>query len=440
MKAVFPSLAAPRENLRRLLTIRWLLLLCLLAGTGFAYWGFGLSLPYDTLYLVLLAIATFNLITALRLRAAWVVTPQEFFLQILLDILGVTLLFFYSGGASNPFVFYYLVPLSISAATLPWRFTWTLALLSVLAYTLLLFYHIPIAGISPTAAHHLPQSAEVESGLNPHILGMWFNFIISAGLITFYVMKMSNALQQQQQQLNDHREESLRDEQVLAVATLAAGTAHELGSPLTTMKVLLDEMQHDYPDSEELAKDLTLLKKQVDLCSNTLKDLVRRAESNQNSGVQQTTIGDYCKRIIERWLLLRPEVKAQVSIQEENRELVVSYHSTVDQAVINLLNNAADAAVSVVQVHMSWSSEYFTTVIVDDGDGIPEHVKQQLGRPFVSTKGKGLGLGIFLSNATITRSGGTLSLVDNVPRGTRLTIRLPTSNNHHNNNLHREKE
>lgn len=422
MNADFPSLAAPHENLRRLLIVRWLLLLCLLAGTAFAYWGFGLSLPYNTLYLVLLAIAIFNLLTALRLRSSWVVTPEEFFLQILLDILGVTLLFYYSGGASNPFVFYYLVPLSISAATLPWVFTWVLALLSVLAYTLLLFYHVPTAGISPTAGAHL---AEEQIALNPHILGMWFNFIISAGLITFFVVKMSNALKQQQQQLNDHREENLRDEQVLAVATLAAGTAHELGSPLTTMKVLLDEMQHDYPGSDALGKDLRLLKRQVDLCSNTLRDLVQRAESNQKTGLQKMAIGDYCQRIVERWRLLRPEVKAQVSIQSEGRGRPVIYHSTVDQAIINLLNNAADAAVDAVQVDMGWDSSTFTVTIADDGDGIPEQVKQQLGQPFVSTKGKGLGLGIFLSNATISRYGGSLTLLDNKPRGTRLSIRLP---------------
>lgn len=425
MNAEFPSLAAPRENLRRLLIVRWLLLLCLLAGTAFAYWGFDLSLPYNTLYLVMLAIAVFNLLTALRLRASWVVTAEEFFLQILLDILGVTLLFYYSGGASNPFVFYYLVPLSISAATLPWAFTWALALLSVLAYTLLLYYHVPIAGISPTAGVHQPEE---QAALNPHILGMWFNFIISAGLITFFVVKMSNALKQQQQQLNDHREESLRNEQVLAVATLAAGTAHELGSPLTTMKVLLDEMQHDYHDvagNDAFTRDLSLLKRQVDLCSNTLKDLVQRAESNQKTGVQSMAIGDYCQRIVERWLLLRPEVKAQISIQRKDRQRPVAYHSTVDQAIINLLNNAADAARDRVDVDMVWDPATFTVTIVDDGDGIPEHIKQQLGQPFVSTKGKGLGLGIFLSNATISRYGGSLALLDNLPCGTRLSIRLP---------------
>jgi two-component system, sensor histidine kinase RegB len=418
------SIAAPRQNLRRLLIIRWLLLLCLLSGTAFAYWGFALALPYRTICIILLAIVLFNLATWLRLHKSWAVTPLEFFLQILLDILGVTFLFYHAGGASNPFVFYYLVPLSISSATLPWRFTWALALLSAVCYTLLLFYYVPIPGISPLAVSH--EHAE-EAPLNAHILGMWFNFIVSAGLITYFVVKMSNTLKHQQQQLNEYREENLRNEQVLAVATLAAGTAHELGSPLTTMKLLLNEMDHDHGGGPALEKDLAVLKKQVDLCSNTLKDLVRRAESNQAREMTALPMGGYCQRLVDRWLLLRPEVRAEVSLQSVGRDVPVRYHSTVEQAIINLLNNAADAARDKVCVTFRWSDGSFHVTVVDDGEGIPEHLKQQLGQPFVTTKGKGLGLGVFLSNATIVRYGGSMTLLDNKPCGTQLIIKLPLS-------------
>jgi two-component system sensor histidine kinase RegB len=421
MKSI-PGIAAPKQNLRRLLTVRWLLVLCLLFGTGFARWGFDLELPYGAISSILVLIVLFNWATWWRLRQPWAVTPVEFFLQILLDILGVTLLFYYSGGGSNPFVFYYLVPLSISSATLPWRFTWALTLLSVICYTLLLFYHVPIREISPVAGVHVHGQ---EAPLNAHILGMWFNFLVSAGLITYFVVRMSNALKQQQNQLNEYREESLRDEQVLAVATLAAGTAHELASPLTTMKLLLKEMAHEHRGHEALESDLDVLIRQVDLCSHTLKDLVRRAEFNQKEPIETRSIGEYCDRIIERWLLLRPEVKARVSIQTEQRDVIVSYHSTVEQAIINLLSNAADAARDQVMVSMAWDADFFRVTIEDDGEGIPERIKEQLGQPFVTTKGRGLGLGIFLSNATISRYGGTMTMVDRGAGGTLLTINLP---------------
>lgn len=406
--------------------VRWVLVACLVFGTGVAWWGFELALPYVAITSILVLIIIFNLGTWWRLRQSWTVTSAEFFVQILLDILGVTFLFYFSGGGSNPFVFYYLVPLSISSATLPWRFTWALALLSVLCYTLLLFYHVPIPDISPVAGAHVHTTADMpEAPLNAHVLGMWFNFIVSAGLITFFVVRMSNALKQQQAQLNEYREENLRDEQVLAVATLAAGTAHELGTPLTTMRLLIKEMAHDYGGNETLEKDIEVLSKQVDLCTHTLKDLVRRAESNQGQHLERRTVGDYCKRIIERWMLLRPQVKARVTIQEQDRELMVAYHSTVEQAITNLLNNAADAAREEVTVDMRWDDRRFTVIIEDDGEGMPASIKEQLGQPFVTTKGRGLGLGIFLSNATIARYGGTMTLVDRESGGTRLTIDLP---------------
>src|SRR5690606_573589 len=155
-----------------------------------------------------------------------------------------------------------------------------LAALSFACYTLLLFFHVPIPGISPESGgmHH-------GGGLSPHVLGMWFNFLIGAGLITYFVVQMSDSLKKQQQELNDFREENLRDEQVLAVATLAAGTAHELASPLTTIKLLLNEMQHDYSGNAALENDLETLARQVDLCSTTLKQLARRADLGQQEEV-----------------------------------------------------------------------------------------------------------------------------------------------------------
>ena len=125
---------------------------------------------------------------------------------------------------------------------LPWRYTWVIAGLSLLAYSLMLFYSHPIATLQPMDDH----SHHMQGDFNLHILGMWFTFAISTVLITYFVVKMANALRQQEQLLATDREDELRDEQILAVATLAAGTAHELGTPLSTMSVLLDELETEH--------------------------------------------------------------------------------------------------------------------------------------------------------------------------------------------------
>ncbi len=428
------SLVAPKQNLRWLLLIRWLLLLTLVLGMGVGYFQLQLELPYFVFFIIVFLIFLFNIATWLRLKKVWAVKPLEFFLQILLDIIGVTFLFYFSGGASNPFVSYYLVPLSIASATLPWRYTGWLTALSAACYTLLLFYHVPIPDIGPFASMDMSHASEHEmpmgSPINAHILGMWFNFIVSASLITFFVVRMSHALKQQQQELNDYREENLRDEQVLAVATLAAGTAHELGSPLTTIKLLLNEMAHDYKDNAALEKDLDMLQEQVDLCSHTLKDLVKQAEADQALNESEEKITNYCKRIIERWQVLRPDVVANVEIQKTDAERCLRFHSTVEQAIINLLNNAADASVNKVGVQMFWTADTLSIVIIDDGPGVAPDIKQQLGQAFVTNKRKGMGLGVFLSNATISRYGGSIKLLDEVPNGTRLEISLPIDQKH----------
>ena len=373
MKLNHLGIAAPKQNLLRLVIIRWLLLLFILVGLAVSIFQFQLALPYEALIAAALCIAIVNVATSVRLKQSWPVTTEEFSFQILGDIIGVTVLFYFCGGASNPFVSYYLVPLSIGSATLSWKYTGWLMLLSVGCYTLLLFQYIPVSALEPVVEiAGTGISGHVHEGgqkINPHILGMWFNFIMSAGLITFFVVRMSQALKQQQQQLNDYREDILRDEQVLAVATLAAGTAHELGSPLTTMKLLLGEMSHDVGakstnklhSNDELKNDLKVLSDQVDLCSSTLKDLVKRAEHG-NSHNEEETIYNYCQHIVNRWKLLRPEAIARITIQENHRDRLIHFHSTIEQAVINLLNNAADACRLQVIVEMKWSIDFLIII------------------------------------------------------------------------------
>ncbi|MCV6615329.1 MAG: sensor histidine kinase, partial [Cellvibrionaceae bacterium] len=138
------SLMAPTSNLRRLMIIRGLLICALCLALVSANQVLELALPYDMLGLILTGITAINMLTWLRLRKPWPVTELEFFSQLLLDTLCISLLLYFSGGANNPFVSYYLVPLCIAAATLSWNYAAILTAISVAAYTTLLFYHIPV--------------------------------------------------------------------------------------------------------------------------------------------------------------------------------------------------------------------------------------------------------------------------------------------------------
>jgi two-component system, sensor histidine kinase RegB len=389
-----------------------------------------------------------NVITFWRLKQAWPVTDLEYFIQLLVDVLALTALLYFSGGATNPFVSYYLVPLTICAALLPWRYTWIIAGLSLLAYTLMLFYYHPLTttlvqpilqpSLQPnllpnqTAMDLMPPRFEHghgSAGVSLHILGMWFNFALSACLITYFVVIMARALRQQEDTLASNREEELRDEQILAVATLAAGTAHELGTPLSTMTVLIDEMEQDSQHNPELSNDLNVLKQQVGSCRQILQGLVSTAEAHSHGQHASVPVMRFVQQIITRWQVLRPEAQVLFVASPGIENLYLQTDTTLEQAIMNLLNNAADACKQSISVNIKCEKQQIIIAIRDHGPGITLALAENIGKPFISTKGKGLGLGLFLTHATITRFGGHIELYNHPEGGTVARLSLPQMTN-----------
>lgn len=416
------SLAASAANLRWLLVIRVIVVLGLLSAITYIELTNDSQRHYPIHLSAIFSYALFTLVTALRLRKKWPVTDLEYFAQLLIDVALVTVLLYFSGGASNPFVSYYLVPLTISAAILPWRYTWIIAGLSITAYSLMLFYFQPLGSISEHANH-----SSGGSSFNQHVLGMWFNFSLSAGLITYFVVKMASSLRQQQAHLVSHREDELRNEQILAVATLAAGTAHELGTPLSTITVLIDEMEQDHQQTGPLKDDLKMLRRQVDSCREILRSLVNTAETRSTTQRNTIAIDDYLKKILEHWQVLRPSVCFELAIATHSNTALLEVDATLEQAICNLLNNAADASEQTIQIALDWDEQLITLSIKDHGAGVPLDIGHQIGKPFLTTKGNGLGLGLglFLSHATIARYGGEIRLLNHPDGGTLAELQLP---------------
>ena len=369
--------------------------------------------------LVLLIIFTsIHGLTYLRLKNLLVVTEWEFFYQLLIDVICLNTLFYFSGGANNPFISYLLVPICISAATLPWRFTWFITSLCLCAYSLLLFFHVnlPIFEISH---HH-------ESTLSWHILGMWFNFFISAILITYFVVKMAKTLREQNELLNKLREDELRNEQLMAVAMLAAGAAHEINTPLSTMTVLLSELRAEYKTNEKLLLDLELLSTQVNQCAKTLKKIVHDSSAASIGHFKQQPVKEFCEQVLDRWQLFRPTVQFSYLFSEGFAEKNIVADPRIEQAIINLLNNAADAnPKACVTITIGCMDNTLVWKILDEGSGIDSNIQAELGKNVVSTKKHGLGLGMLLSNATLKNYGGSVTQIAQLPRGTLTELRLP---------------
>jgi two-component system sensor histidine kinase RegB len=211
---------------------------------------------------------------------------------------------------------------------------------------------------------------------------------------------------------------------LLAVATQAAGAAHELGTPLATMSVLLKEMRQDHPDPL-LQDDLSVLQDQVKLCKETLQQLVRAAEANRRLAVEMQDVTDWLDEALNRWHLMRPEASYRFQRLGQGPVPRMAPPPDLTQALLNLLNNAADACPEGLQVTLDWNAEDLTISIRDHGAGVPLAIAEQIGKPFFTTKGKGFGLGLFLSKASVTRAGGSVKLYSHEEGGTLTELRLP---------------
>lgn len=409
------ALSPSRQNLWRLVLIRLLVWMAQSASVLAAYFSGWFPLPWTPLIITLVISALVSVLTLLRLSQRWPVTDAEYGLQLLFDMAVHSVLLYYSGGPTNPFVSYYLVPLTIAAATLPWFYTVFLACVAITSYSLLLVRYQPLD------AFELPV---VSSLINLHVIGMWLNFAMSAGLISLFVVRMAAALRQHAERLAERREQGIRDAQLLGIASVAAGAAHELSTPLSTMSVLLKDLRADHPDPE-LQEDLALLQEQVAQCKQSLQQMVRSAEDSRRQPQRRQAADQWLQEVLARWHLMRPEASWQWSSDAGTAPLVDA-STELSQAVLNLLNNAADACPDNIGVALHWDSRRLTLQITDYGPGVPLHIAEQLGTAFVTTKGKkGFGLGLFLSQAAVERIGGSVRLYNREEGGTLSEVVLP---------------
>jgi two-component system sensor histidine kinase RegB len=402
------------SQLRRLITLRSIAVAAQL-GTLAIVWKFlNLELDWQPMLLTIATLASINLFSWLRLRNTRIVSNMELFAQLSADVFALTTLLYFGGGSTNPFVSLYLLPLVIAAATLPPRYTWGMAALTAACYSLLMVYYIPLPHI-----HHNEGDA-----FDIHVMGMWLGFVISAVVVAYFVVQMAQTVRNRDEMLARVREEILRNERIVALGTQAAGAAHEMGTPLSTMAVVIGELQNDVAaDQTALHDSLTILDEQVRGCKRILDKIMANA---QDSGASQPRRADeLMAEVLDEWQLLRPT--AQYRYDSNGTQLAprINVDITLRAALMNLLNNAADASPQPIEIRARWDSANFTLEIHDQGAGLSEEVALKAGSAFFTTKREGRGLGLFLANATIERMSGTVRLFNRDQGGATTELTLP---------------
>lgn len=371
-----------------------------------AYWVLNMQLPWAEMVAVTVMLAVLNLATWIRLRRKWPVSSVEFFTQLLVDVFALSALLYFSGGSTNPFISLYLLPLTIAAAALPWAYTWVMAAITISCYTLMLFYYLP-----------LPHDHdEHNSEFNLHVSGMWLAFVLSTMLIAWFVVKMGISIRERDKDLALAREQALRNEQIIALGTLAAGAAHELGTPLATMAIVAGELQDEYKENREFQDNIRILRDQITQCKHTLTQLLAdagQARAEEGSG---QAVDSFLRQVLDKWQLMRPSVQFTYHDNGVQPAPQILNTQLLSQSILNLLNNAADASRKHIEIEVSWNYQELHLQILDYGDGLTGEAVQRAGQPFFTSKapGQGFGIGLFLANANIERFGGRVRLTNRV--------------------------
>jgi len=388
-----------------------------------ALFGLNINLPVLPLSIILLIMATTNLVTRFFIDSGKPVTNQIIFTQLLLEIASFSLILFFAGGATNPFTFFYLIPLAISATVIPGLPTWILTSLTVILYSLLLKYYIPLS--YKMMDHQHDQSDDGQ--FFQHVLGMWFGFLVSAILVTWFITYLTKELKQRDKAIADARQREIRDQQMITLGTLAAGTAHELGTPLASLAIVAGEITDGYtPDQHpELFENQKILRDQVQRCKKILSVLSDSSGESRADAGYLMSVDEFFSQVLDHWKDQRPDTPHIVHHEKQSANSKLLYDKTISQALINLLNNAADESSDPLEIHTDMLEREISIEILDYGSGISDEQIALAGEVSFSSKPDGMGIGLFLAMTTIRRSGGSIDFSRIKTGGTRTLIKLP---------------
>jgi len=389
-----------------------------------------MHLPLLATGLIILQVVLFNSFVWVRLQQPKKVTENEIFIHLAFDVLTLALLLYFTGGATNPFVMLFLFPLTITVTILPVRYAWWLVVLTVGSYSLLMFNYQPLPMGHDMGGHSMDHSMHgqgVSSEYDLHLMGMWLAFILNACLITYFVYGMGNTLRRQQRQLASAREQSIRDEQLVILGTLAASTAHELGTPLGTMTLLVNELEEEIDQpSHQVSEDLISLKRQITRCKSSLSDLSASvgASSDLYGGSTQQA-GEYFEALNEEVVSLCSGTNLQLVWDDLDKDCYLLVDRSLTLALINIIENALDVSPDFVKWIISSDQKNVNIEILDHGPGLSKKALEVIGSQPYSEKELGLGLGLYLAYAAIRRSGGSIVHSNRQKEGARVLITLP---------------
>ena len=373
------------------------------------------ALPVAPMLSVVGALIVLNALMSARLRSSAEFGQVALVSNLGLDLAAFTLLLFYSGGAANPFYLVFVLHGVLMALLLPVSAAAIGVGLVVLCYVGLLRNSIPLS---------LTSGAELPSDLLA--FGQSLSFALTTSITAWFVIRIVRALREKDRLLSESAQRALRDEAVMKVGALAAGAAHELSTPLTTMAVAAKEISHD-ADAPAIQRAAAVLREQIEQCRGTLANLMAAAGHAQAAAGGRERLDLFLDSIASQCRAMHPGAKVACDWSGIAPAPDIFADQGLRQAFLSVLNNAVDASPEDVSFAATRHAGEFQFCITDSGPGVSPADIKKLGRAFFTTKapGKGAGLGLVLATRAIERMGGSLSWCNASERGVRARIVLP---------------
>ncbi len=405
-----------------LLSLRWLALLGQLAILAISYSVLQIELSYFYLLGVAVALGCSNYLLRRVVNSRNQISRKLVGWVLVFDILLLTVALGLTAGPANPFSILYLVHIALAAVLLNEQWTWVVAGLTTLMFGVLFPLHSEVAGLE--MHHH-------GSGFSAHLQGMWIAFTLTALLLAYFVCRILKTIRARDEELVKARLLMAHNERFSSLTTLAAGAAHELATPLSTIGVVAEELERELgllALPAGVIEDIKILRSEVNRSAKIIDELRGQADL---TGAEEWSALSWEKFVAEISEKIGENSARRISFFGLSRAPVYAPHHGLRRTIVALLQNAFDAGGtdSPVAVYYEQSGDFNRITIQDTGAGMTAEILEKACEPFFTTKatGRGMGLGLFLARIFCEKHSGNLNLKSAPGQGTTVTILLPTA-------------
>lgn len=407
------------RNMQQLIQLRWIAVVGQVVTILVVHFGLGIALPLPAMFVVLAGLVAFNLGSQLRWWRDGPVSNNALLLALIVDVASLALQLHLSGGIANPFVFLFLLQVALSTVLLRPPASWVVAVATVLCVIGLILVPAPV---------RLP--VDPARGFADHyVQGLLICFVLVVSLFVVFITRIARILRDRDARLAELRQRAAEEDHIVRIGLLASGAAHELGTPLSTLSVILGDWHHlpTFASDPELSQDVSEMQAQVMRCKSIVTNILLAAGETRGESPVETTLHDLFDDMADEWRTSRSVGHFHYRMKCADNPWIVS-DAGLRQMVFNVLDNAVEVSPDWVAFDIDCLDGALVIDVADDGPGFSPEVLQRLGAPYNSTKGRpGGGLGLFLSANVARTLGGRLSARNRPQGGAIVTMTLPMS-------------